>query len=119
MNAAEAVLGMDVGPKYASFFNRTLNRGRLQRAERPPSRDKAAEYTLPLPPKAGGEFGQAAVYNQAVEYDTDADEWSVVDDRFVTADALYAANQEIWISHWAGEFYAGRGVPGTSETPPN
>ena len=119
VNAAEAVLGMDVGPKYASFFNRTLNRGRLQRAERPPSRDKAAEYTLPLPPKAGGEFGQAAVYNQAVEYDTDADEWSVVDDRFVTADALYAANQEIWISHWAGEFYAGRGVPGTSETPPN
>jgi plastocyanin len=118
LNAAEAVLDVDVGPQYASFFDQTVNRGRLQRAERPPSRDEAADHTLPLPPAAGGEFGQAAVYNQAVEYDVAGDEWSVADDRFVTADALYAANQEIWISHWNGDFYSGRGVPGQSETPP-
>ncbi|MFC6954245.1 plastocyanin/azurin family copper-binding protein [Halorubellus litoreus] len=118
LNAADAVLDADVGEQYASFFDGTLNRGRLQRAERPPSRNANAEHALPLPPKAGGEFGQAAVYNQAVAYDTGADEWSVADDRFVTADALYAANQEIWISHWNGDFYAGRGVPGRTEEPP-
>jgi len=118
INAAEAVLGMDVTEQYAQFFDQTFNRGRLQRAERPPSRDESAEYTLPLPPAAGGEFGQAAVYNAAVEYDTGANEWSVVDDSFDTEAALYLSNQEVWISHWGGDFYPGRGVPGESETPP-
>jgi hypothetical protein len=109
---------MDVTDQYARFFNRTLNRGRLQRAERPPSRDENAEFTLPLPPAAGGEFGQAAVYNQAVEYDTSSQEWSVVDDAFVTADALYLANQELWVSQWGGSFFEGRGVPGQTDAPP-
>jgi plastocyanin len=117
INAADAVLGLDVQENYARFFNQTFNRGRLQRAERPQSRDENAEYTLPLPPKAGGEFGQAAVYNAEVEYDPDADEWSVVDDRFDTEWSLYLANQDIWISHWGGDFYQGRGVPGRSDTP--
>jgi hypothetical protein len=72
----------------------------------------------PLPPAAGGEFGQAAVYNGAVEYDTGAGEWSVTDDRFYTADALYLANQDIWVGNWGGDFYQGRGVPGTSDEPP-
>jgi plastocyanin len=118
VNAAVNVLGMDVKERYARFFNQTFNRGTLQRAERPPSRDEAAEFTLSLPPAAGGEFGQAAVYNQAVEYDTGADEWAVVDDSFVTADALYLANQDIWISQWGGSFFEGSGVPGRSDTPP-
>jgi hypothetical protein len=118
VNTANAVLGMDVTDQYARFFNRTLNRGRLQRAERPPSRDENAEFTLPLPPAAGGEFGQAAVYNQAVEYDTSSQEWSVVDDAFVTADALYLANQELWVSQWGGSFFEGRGVPGQTDAPP-
>jgi len=118
INAADAVLGMDLTEPYAQFFNQAVNRGRLQRAERPPSRSEDAEHTLPLPPKAGGEFGQAAVYNAAVEYDAGADEWSVVDDSFDTEAALYLANQEVWISQWGGEFYPGRGVPGESESPP-
>ncbi|MEF8915709.1 plastocyanin/azurin family copper-binding protein [Natronomonas sp.] len=117
INAADALLGMDVKEDYARFFNQTFNRGRLQRAERPQSRDEGAEYTLPLPPAAGGEFGQAAVYNAEVEYDPDADEWSVTDDRFDTEWSLYLANQDIWISHWGGDFYQGRGVPGRSDTP--
>ncbi|MFC7059501.1 hypothetical protein [Halovenus salina] len=118
VNAADAVLGMDIRDQYAQFFNQTLNRGRLQRAQRPPSRSDDEEHAPPLPPAAGGEFGQAAVYNAAVEYDTGADEWSVVDDTFDTAGALYLSNQEIWISQWGGDFYRGRGVPGRSESPP-
>jgi hypothetical protein len=118
INAADAVLGLEgAQEKYASYFNQTFNRGRLQRAERPPSRDESAEYTLPLPQNAGGEFGQAATYNTEVTYDADADEWSVSNDRFTTAQALYTANQDVWIGQWAGDFYEGRGVPGTNDTP--
>jgi hypothetical protein len=118
LNAADAVLGLDgVKDVYATFFNNTFNRGRLQRAERPPSRDEDAQYTLPLPQDAGGEFGQATVYNTEVEYDTDADEWTVTDDAFTTAPALYLANQDIWIAQWGGEFYQGRGRPGLTDTP--
>jgi len=118
VNAAQAVLDRDAKAAYASFFNQAFNRGKLQRAERPPSRNESAEHTLPLPPKAGGEFGQAAVYNDAVEYDTGADEWRVVDDGFTTANALQLSNQDIWISQWGGDFFQGRGVPGQSDQPP-
>ncbi|NHN58455.1 plastocyanin/azurin family copper-binding protein [Halorussus rarus] len=119
VNAADAVLGIGgAREKYASYFNQTFNRGRLQRAERPQSRSEDAEYALPLPQDAGGEFGQAAVYNTEVTYDTDADEWSVSNDRFTTAQALYLANQDIWIAQWAGDFFEGRGVPGTNDEPP-
>jgi hypothetical protein len=117
INAAEAVLGSDVTSAYARFFNQTFNRGRLQRAERPPSRDEGAEFTLPLPPAADGEFGQAAVYNAEVEYDTADDEWTVTDDSFNSEWALYLANQDIWISQWGNEFYKGRGVPGENDSP--
>jgi hypothetical protein len=118
LNAADAVLGMgSVREQFARFFDETFNRGRLQRAERPPSRNEAAEHTLALPPAAGGEFGQAAVYNGAVEYDTGSGEWSVADRRFYTGDALYLANQDIWVGNWGGQFYQGRGVPGTNDTP--
>ena len=118
LNAADAVLGRDVKAQYATYFDQTINRGRLQRAERPNSRDENAEHTLALPPMAGGDHGQAAVYNAEVEYDTDADEWRVTDDRFDTEQALYLANQEIWISQWGGDFYQGRGRPGASDEPP-
>ncbi|MFA9418376.1 hypothetical protein [Natrinema sp. HArc-T2] len=120
LNAADAVLELSgVKDTFARFFNQTFNRGRLQRAERPQSRDENAEYTLPLPPEAGGEYGQAAVYNTAVEYDPAADEWSVTDDRFNTEWALYLANQDIWIGQWAGDFYQGRGRPWHSDSPPS
>ncbi|MFB6205377.1 MAG: plastocyanin/azurin family copper-binding protein [Haloglomus sp.] len=120
VNAANAVLEMgSVKDQYARFFNQCVNRGRLQRAERPPSRNQDAAHTLPLPPNAGGEFGQAAVYNGAVAYDADRDQWSVTDDRFYTAEALYLANQEIWLSNWGGDFYTGSGVPGQTDEPPN
>jgi len=118
LNAADAVLGTDgVREQYARFFDATLNRGRLQRAQRPQSAgDRESEP--PLPPAAGGEFGQAAVYNAAVEYDTAAGEWAVTDDSFRTEGSLYLANQEIWVSNWGGDFYQGRGVPGQSDEPP-
>jgi len=116
VNAANAVLDRsDIQSQYATFFNQTLNRGRLQRAERPQSREENAEYTLPLPPMAGGEFGQAAVYNAEVAYDATADEWTVTDDTFDTEQSLYLANQEIWISQWGGDFYQGSGVPGETD----
>ncbi|MFC7018403.1 halocyanin domain-containing protein [Halomicroarcula sp. GCM10025743] len=119
LNAADAVLGnTEVRPLFAEFFDATFNRGRLQRAQRPPSVSQSNPDEPPLPPEAGGEFGQAAVYNGEVEYDIGAGEWSVTDDRFYTADALYLANQDIWVGNWGGEFYQGRGVPGTSDEPP-
>jgi hypothetical protein len=58
------------------------------------------------------------VYDQAVTYDTQSREWPVVDDSFVTADALYLANQDIWIGRWGGSFFGGRGVPDRNDTPP-
>ncbi|MDS0475532.1 hypothetical protein [Natrinema sp. 1APR25-10V2] len=120
LNAGDAVLEMEGAKElFARFFNQTFNRGRLQRAERPQSRDDSAEHTLPLPPEAGGEYGQAAVSNAVVEYDSNADEWSVTDDRFKTEWSLYLANQDIWIGQWAGDFYQGRGRPGHSDSPPS
>ncbi|WP_254525521.1 hypothetical protein [Natrinema caseinilyticum] len=114
----------DVKETFARFFNQTFNRGRLQRVERPQSRNEEARYTLarytlPLPPAAGGEHGQAAVYNAEVEYDPHADEWAVTDDRFDTEWSLYLANQDIWIGQWGGDFYQGRGRPGRSDSPPS
>jgi hypothetical protein len=41
----------------------------------------------------------------------------VSDDRFRTAEALYLANQDIWISQWGGEFYQNSGVPGEVDAP--
>ncbi|WP_137286911.1 plasmid stabilization protein [Halorussus salinisoli] len=118
VNAADAVLGMnEVQETFAICFNQAFNRGRLQRAERPQSRDDDSEYPLPLPTDAGGEYGQAAVYNTEVQYDTDADEWSVTDRTFDCEQALYLANQDIWMSQWGGEFFEGRGVPGKNDTP--
>jgi plastocyanin len=119
LNAADAVLGMNgVRDTYAQFFDATFNRGGLQRAQRPPSVDDTEDPVPPLPPMAGGEFGQAAVYNAEIEYDTDAGEWSVTDDTFDTEAALYLANQDIWIGQWGGDMYQGRGRPGHSDTPP-
>jgi hypothetical protein len=50
--------------------------------------------------------------------DDSADGWSVVDDTFTTAWALYTANQDIWIGNWADDFFQDRGVPGRSDQPP-
>jgi len=118
LNAADAVLELS-GTKetFARFFDETFNTGRLQRAQRPPSVG-GRDNEPPLPPEAGGEFGQAAVYNAEIEYDTDAGEWAVTDDSFQTSGALYLANQDIWVGNWAGDFYQGRGVPGQSDEPP-
>jgi len=119
LNAAETVLGRsDLRDVFVTFFDETFNTGRLQRAQRPPSVNDR-ENEPPLPPMAGGEFGQAAVYNAEIEYDTGAGEWSVTDDTFRTGPALYLANQDIWVSNWGGAFYQGRGVPGQSDEPKN
>jgi halocyanin-like protein len=120
LNADDAVLGRDeVKERYTTYFDQTFNAGGLQRAQRPSSVDDSENPMPPLPPNAGGEFGQAAVYNAAIEYDTGSSEWSVADDSFDTEGALYLANQDIWIGQWGGDFYQGRGVPGESDTPPN
>ncbi|MEF8777144.1 MAG: halocyanin domain-containing protein [Haloarculaceae archaeon] len=119
LNAADAVLGTSgVRDTFARFFDSTFNRGRLQRAQRPVSVDSGRDDQPPVPPQAGGQFGQAAVSNREVAYDTTTGEWAVTDPTFHTAEALYLANQEIWTSHWGGEFFEGRGVPGRNDQPP-
>jgi hypothetical protein len=116
LNAADTVLGMDgVKDRFAKYFNNTFNRGRLQRATRWSAYRPEGEYPLPLAPDAEGEYGQAAVYNAEVEYDTAADDWRVTDDSFDTAGALYLSNQDLWISIWGGEEFPGRGVPGRTD----
>ena len=118
VNAAINVLGMeDLKQPYTDFSIRRSIAAGSGAHSAPPSRSEDAEFTLPLPSKAGGKFGQAAVYNGAVEYDSSAEEWSVSDDRFRTAEALYLANQDIWISQWGGEFYQNSGVPGEVDAP--
>jgi hypothetical protein len=120
LNCTDTELGLvGVQDRFASCFDEMFNRARLQRAERPQSRNENAEYPLPLPPKAGGEYGQAAVYNTEIQYDTDSDTWRVTDETFDTEQALYLANQDIWMSQWGGDFFQGRGVPGKSDEPPN
>ncbi|MDY6779703.1 MAG: plasmid stabilization protein, partial [Halobacteria archaeon] len=119
VNVADAVVGRsDARKKYARYFNQTFNRGKLQRAQRAVSVDENAEHSLPLPPKAGGKYGQSAVYNAEVEYDAENDEWSVTDDTFRTGDSLYLANQDIWIGRWGGQEFKGRGIPGKTDQPP-
>ncbi|NEU58622.1 PQQ-dependent sugar dehydrogenase [Halorussus sp. MSC15.2] len=116
LNAADAVLGLDgVKQKFATHFNNTFNRGRLQRSTRWQAYRPEGEYPLPLSPDAEGEYGQAAVYNAEVEYDTETDKWRVTDDSFDTAGALYLSNQDLWISIWGGEEFPGRGVPGRTD----
>jgi hypothetical protein len=124
INAADAVFGWErVQDQYATFYNQTFNRGRLQRADRPPSRvtdnlaENTEEHRLSLPQNAGGKYGQAAVYNTEVTYDVDADEWQVIDDGFNTAQALYLANQDVWVGQWGNQFYDGRGIPGETDEP--
>ncbi|MHB9287464.1 plasmid stabilization protein [Halobacteriales archaeon Cl-PHB] len=116
LNAADALLDTSrVREVFPTYFDQTFNVGGLQRAQRPQSVDEGREGQPPLSPNAGGDHGQAAVYNAAVEY---ADgEWTVVDDRFKTAEALYLANQDVWIGRWAGQPYEGRGVPGRTDSP--
>ena len=118
LNAADAVLGMDsVQDVFTTYFQNLFVRGRLQRAQKINSLYPSREYVLPLPPEAGGEFGQAPVYNTEVQYDIDADEWQVTDDTFTTGPAIYLANQDVWISNWSGGFYHGRGIPGQTDVP--
>ena len=114
----EPFLEMD-GPQeaFTTYFEKTFNRGQLQRAQKMNSLYPSREHVLPLPPKAGGEFCQAPVYNTEVEYDVQADEWQVTDDTFTTGPAIYLANQDVWTSNWNGGFYHGRGVLGQTDEP--
>lgn len=119
LNCADAELGLDgVQERFAGCFDGLFNRARLRRAERPQSRDENAEYPLPLPPKAGDQYGRAAVYNTQIRYDPASDTWRVTDDAFDTEQALYLANQDIRVGQWGGEFFRGCGVPGKSDEPP-
>ncbi|MFB6283359.1 MAG: plasmid stabilization protein [Halobacteria archaeon] len=118
INVADAELGNNGARiKFAQFFNNTFRRGKLQRATMPQQRVENEQYTLPTPENAGGKYGQAPVYNTEVEYDTSNDEWTVTDGSFDTEQALYLANQDIWIGHWNGKFFKGRGTPGKSDKP--
>ena len=119
LNAAVAVTGADdVEELHATYFNQVFNQGRLQRATRWQAYRPEGEYPLPLEADAGGEHGQAAVYNAEIEYDTAADEWTVTDDSFHTEGSLYLSNQDLWASIWGGSEFPGRGVPGESDRLP-
>lgn len=102
---------------FSGYFENTFVRGRLQRAQLENSRYPTRDHVLPLPSKAGGEFGQAQVYNTEVTYDPSSDEWEATDNTFTAAEAIYLANQNVWIGNWSGGFYVGRGIPGRTDEP--
>ncbi len=62
-----------------------------------------AHPVLPLPEKAGGEFGRAPVYAGEVTF---ADgKWKVTDSRFRTRDAMFLANMSVILNrHQADSF---------------
>lgn len=74
-------------------------------------------FVLPLPPDAGGEFGQAPVYTTTIQYEVAADEWRVTDDTFTTNPATTLANHDIWTSNWNDGFYHRRDIPGKCDEP--
>ncbi|WP_323191731.1 hypothetical protein [Halostella sp. PRR32] len=111
LNAADEILNLEAVEDtiFPSFFRSLFIRGRLQRAERSESRDPDADFILPLPANAGGQFGQAPVYNTALAYDLPTDRWEVANARF-SATAMYLATQSGWIGSFEGDT-GDRGIP--------
>lgn len=119
LNAGIHVLGRDdVEQVFGTFFDQTINRGRLQRADLSVLSGGESRHDLPHPGDAGGPFGKAPVFNGEVEYDTERDEWRVTDDRFRAYPAMALACQTAWMGRIGERPYPGFGIPGRSDTPP-
>lgn len=107
-------LNLDVDRRYATFFNAVVNRSGLLIAEDLATGGERDNDGIPVPGNAGGAFGQAPVFATEVVYHTATGEWEVSNPRFTTADAMYASNQLMWMSRWAGRpAVAGFGIPVT------
>ncbi|MEE9248025.1 MAG: hypothetical protein V3U79_04930 [Dehalococcoidia bacterium] len=114
VNALLNGLNLDVDRRYATFFNAVVNRSGLLIAEDLATGGERDDDGIPVPGNAGGAFGQAPVFATEVVYHTATGEWEVSNPRFTTADAMYASNQLMWMSSWAGRpAVAGFGIPVT------
>ena len=114
VNALLNGLNLDVDRRYATFFNTVVNRSGLLIAEGLATGGERDDDGIPVPENAGGAFGQAPVFATEVVYHTATGEWEVSNPRFTTADAMYASNQSMWMSTWAGRpAVAGFGIPVT------
>lgn len=91
-------------------FLEGLKRAGLQRAE---GREAGGSFDGdPVPSLV--EAGEPPVLVAAVRFDPDAQRWRVADGRFLSAPALYAAVNWLWLGRLRGEGFAGpprQGVP--------
>jgi hypothetical protein len=112
-NALLNGLDLDVGQRFADFFNGAVNRSGLQLAEGPPTGGGGDTDSVPDPFHAGQEFGQSPVLATEAAYDVATGEWRVINHRFTTAYAMSASNQFMWIGTWFGKASVpGHGIPG-------
>lgn len=112
INAADAILRRDDAREiFVPFFEQSIEESQLQRAQRRPSVDPDEEFSLPLPTRVGNRLGEPPVFNSEVAFDAPRDEWSVLDNAFTAAPAMYAASQGLWLGQIGRNFFPGRGIP--------
>lgn len=117
LNALLNGLNLGVDQRYADFFNSVVNRSGMLIAEDLPTGGDGDDDGISLPADAGGEFGQAPVFATEVTYDKTTGTWEVTNALFISAQAMYASNQMMWMSTWAGKpAVAGHGIPVHQQT---
>lgn len=89
---------------YARFFSFWGERLQLADSEESLARD---DGIIPRMAQAGGPYGRAPVFVTKVAYDTEKKRWRLLDERFSTAGALYAASRLLWLSGSCGEGFSG------------
>ncbi len=104
-NAADHVLGVSVEQQYGRFFVAAMDGSGLMPAQL--EQTENVNKDTPLPPKAGGEYGQAPVFLTRASYEVSAAAWKVADGRFTTAQAMHLADELLWYGVSAGQPTAG------------
>ena len=101
----DAVDADQVEALFTGFFESAVNLSGLQQSVPPVSvakdpfeQEEPVIYfghpNVPVPPKAGGDYGIAPVF--ATEVTWDGGSWSVTNGRFDAAGAMHASNEFIW-----------------------
>ncbi|MCI2429223.1 hypothetical protein LM602_08560 [Candidatus Acetothermia bacterium] len=104
-NAVIRVLKLEEAKsEYARFFSFWVERLQLANDEESLGRD---DGIIPRMTQAGGPYGRAPVLVTRVAYDEEKKRWRLLDGRFSTAGALYAASRLLWLSGSCGEGFSG------------
>ncbi|MGD9734068.1 MAG: hypothetical protein AB7V58_00425 [Solirubrobacterales bacterium] len=102
LNVAQNVLDDgEAADRYAQLFVNVVDEGHLIASQLPETVEQ--HNGLPLPPKAGGKYGIAPVFQAEVSFDADSGKWSVSDGSFEAAAAMKLADEMFWTGTWAGK----------------